>query len=122
MSLKKYKQQLQTSSAHEFLPEDFLIPELPKDDKTPDKNDYEGKLKKIELETKEGLINDKYSCRKEAFDLGRLLREKLSSLPSKLAAKVSAERNIKKNERLIRDECDRCCREILRRMADIRRR
>lgn len=122
MSSRKYRQQLQTSSIHNFQPEDFIVPELPGDEKDPDKNDYEGKLKKIELETKEGLVNDKYFCRKEAFDLGRLLRDKLNSLPSKLAAKVSAERNIKKNERLIRDECDRCCREILRRVADIRRR
>lgn len=115
----KSRPQLPKLSIPEFSPEDFIIPELPDDDF--DKADYEGRLKKIELEIKEGLFLDKDRNTREAFNLGRLLRDKLSSMPSKLAARVSAESNVKKNERLIRNECNRCCREILGRMADIGR-
>lgn len=117
MSSGKSRPQSPKSSIPEFSPEDFIIPELPDDDDF-DKADYEGRLKKIELEIKEGLFLDKDRNTKEAFNLGRLLRDKLSGMPSKLAARVSAESNVKKNERLIRNECNRCSREILRRLAE----
>ncbi len=120
MSSRKSKRPSSKSSTHDFAPEDFIVPELPDDDEL-DKTDYDGKLKKIELETKQGIILDKNENERQAFNLGRLLRDKLNGLPSKLAARVSAESNIKKNERLIRNECNRCSREILRRMADIGR-
>ena len=120
MSSGKSRRQSPKLSTPEFLPEDFIIPELPDNDDF-DKADYEGKLKKIDLETREGIIRDKEEYHHQAFNFGRLLRDKLNGLPSKLAARVSAESNVKKNERLIRNECDRCSREILRRMADIRR-
>ncbi len=120
MSSRKSKRPSLKSSTPEFAPEDFIVPELPDDDEL-DKADYEGKLKKIELETKQGVILDKDENGRRAFNLGRLLRDKLNGLPSKLAARVSAESNVKKNERLIRNECNRCSREILRRMADLGR-
>lgn len=117
MSSGKFRPQSPKSSIPEFSDEDFIILELPDDDEL-DKADYEGRLKKIELETKQGLLLDKDQNIREAFNLGRLLRDKLSGMPSKLAARVSAESNVKKNERLIRNECNRCSREILRRLAE----
>lgn len=120
MSSGKSRPQSPKSSIPEFSPEDFIIPELP-DDGDFDKADYEGRLKKIELETKQGLLLDKDQNSREAFNLGRLLRDKLSGLPSKLAARVSAETDRVKIERIIRNECNRCSREILRRLADIGR-
>lgn len=121
MSSGKSKQRLPNSSIHDFLPEDFAIPELPDSDEDLDRSDYEGRLKKIELGKEEGSLLDKELKNKQAFDLGRLLRDKLSGLPSKLAARVSAETDRVKIERIIRNECNRCSREILRRLADIGR-
>lgn len=118
MSSGKSRPQSPKLSMPDFSPEDFIIPDLPDDDEL-DRADYEGRLKKIELETKQGKMLDKDEYNRQAFGLGRLLRDKLSGLPSKLAARVSAESDVKKNERLIRNECNRCSREILRRMADI---
>lgn len=122
MSSGKSRQPSPKSSMPDFVPEDFIIPDLPESDEEPDRTDYEGRLKKIELDRAEGRLLDKNAQKKNSFDLGRLLRDKLAGLPSKLAARVSAETDVKKNERLIRNECNRCGREILRRMADIGRR
>lgn len=122
MSSGKSRQPSPKSSISDFAPEDFVIPDLPESDEEPDRTDYEGRLKKIELDRAEGRLLDKNAQKKNGFDLGRLLRDKLAGLPSKLAARVSAETDVKKNERLIRNECNRCGREILRRMADIGRR
>lgn len=122
MSSGKSRRPLPKSSMPDFAPEDFVVPDLPESDEEPDRTDYEGRLKKIELDRAEGRLLDKNAQKKNSFDLGRLLRDKLAGLPSKLAARVSAETDIKKNERLIRNECNRCGREILRRMADIGRR
>lgn len=122
MSSGKSRQPSPKSSIPDFVPEDFIIPDLPESDEEPDRTDYEGRLKKIELDRAEGRLLDKNAQKKTSFDLGRLLRDKLAGLPSKLAARVSAETDVKKNERLIRNECNRCGREILRRMADFGRR
>lgn len=122
MSSGKSRQPSPKSSIPDFSPEDFVIPDLPESDEEPDRTDYEGRLKKIELDRAEGRLLDKNAQKKNGFDLGRLLRDKLAGLPSKLAARVSAETDVKKNERLIRNECNRCGREILRRMADFGRR
>lgn len=122
MSSGKSRRPSPKSSIPDFVPEDFIIPDLPGSDEEPDRTDYEGRLKKIELDRAEGRLLDKNAQKKNSFDLGRLLRDKLAGLPSKLAARVSAETDVKKNERLIRNECNRCGREILRRMADIGRR
>lgn len=122
MSSGKSRPPSPKSSIPDFVPEDFIIPDLPESDEEPDRTDYEGRLKKIELDRAEGRLLDKNAQKKNSFDLGRLLRDKLAGLPSKLAARVSAETDVKKNERLIRNECNRCGREILRRMADIGRR
>mgnify|MGYP001027267479 FL=1 len=122
MSSGKSRQPSPKSSIPDFAPEDFVIPDLPESDEEPDRTDYEGRLKKIELDRAEGRLLDKNTQKKNGFDLGRLLRDKLAGLPSKLAARVSAETDVKKNERLIRNECNRCGREILRRMADFGRR
>ena len=122
MSSGKSRQPSPKSSIPDFVPEDFIIPDLPESGEEPDRTDYEGRLKKIELDRAEGRLLDKNAQKKNSFDLGRLLRDKLAGLPSKLAARVSAETDVKKNERLIRNECNRCGREILRRMADIGRR
>ena len=122
MSSGKSRQPSPKSSTPDFVPEDFIIPDLPESDEEPDRTDYEGRLKKIELDRAEGRLLDKNAQKKNSFDLGRLLRDKLAGLPSKLAARVSAETDVKKNERLIRNECNRCGREILRRMADNGRR
>ena len=122
MSSGKSRQPSPKSSMPDFVPEDFIVPDLPESDEEPDRTDYEGRLKKIELDRAEGRLLDKNAQKKNSFDLGRLLRDKLAGLPSKLAARVSAETDVKKNERLIRNECNRCGREILRRMADIGRR
>lgn len=122
MSSGKSKPQSVNSLIPDFLPEDFVIPDLPENDEELDRTDYEGKLKKIELDREEGCLLDKDFQYKRAFDLGRLLRDKLSGLPAKLAARVSAETDKVKIKRIIRNECNRCCREILGRMADIGRR
>lgn len=119
MSSGKSRLRSPTSSTSDFQPEGFVIPELPEDNEELDRADYEGKLKKIELDREEGRLLDKDFQNKRAFDLGRLLRDKLSGLPAKLAARVSAETDKAKIERIIRNECNRCSREILRRMADL---
>ena len=103
----------------EFTPDDLKPPAEPSNTlPPPDRLEYEGKLKRIEIETIEGTLLDKEMLGKAAFDIGRQLRENLAGLPAKLSAKVSAEMNRRKNERTIRNECARICREIHRRMAD----
>ncbi len=106
---------------HDWLSEDFIVPNLPEDE-TPDKAEYEGKLKKIELLEKRKDLLKKNDLEIFAFEVGRLLRDKLSLLPAKLAARVTEEPDIGKNERIIRHECNRCFREIHRRMVNFGRR
>lgn len=119
MSLEKSKAQSPTSLTDNFNPDDYAAPCSPEDGENLDKVEFEGKLKKIEFEEVKGKLKNKQEEYRKAYNVGRLLRDKLNGLPSKLAPKVSAEANVKKNERLIRNECDKCTREILGRMADI---
>ena len=121
MSSRKFKQPSPTLSL-DFDASDMAPPELPNALAPPDRAEYEGKLKKIEYEERLGKIIDKEESGHAAFDLGRLLRDTLAGMPSRLAAKVSAEDNEKAVKRLIRNECDKCVRTILGRMVSLRRR
>lgn len=103
----------------EFEASDYAVPELPSELPHPDKTEYEGKLKKVEYEQRQNIIVDKAEQERIAFELGRLLRENLTGLPARLAAKVSVECDAKKVKRILRSECDRCARTILGRMADL---
>jgi hypothetical protein len=125
MSLKKYKQQYPKLSIpkeitvpDDFNDKDYTAPELPQLLNF-DKGEYEGKLKKIMYMEKKGILINKTEQRRLSYNLGRLLRDQLSGMPARLAAKVSAEKDAKKVKRLIKNECDRCTRTILGRMADI---
>lgn len=121
MSSKKFKQP-SPNLFLDFDASDMVVPELPNELPPPDKSEYEGKLKKIEYEERLGKIVDKEQSGRAAFDLGRLLRDTLAGMPTRLAAKVSAEVNEKEVKRLIRNECDKCIRTIFGRMAGLRRR
>lgn len=120
MSSRKFKwQSPKLSTPEEFGPADYVVPELPSELPPPARGEYEGKLKKVEYEEKQGIIINKAEQERLAFNLGRLLRDQLAGLPARLAAKVSAENDARKVKRLIRNECERCARTILGRMADL---
>lgn len=121
MSSKKFKWQSQKllTAEEEFGPTDYIVPELPSELPSPEKGEYEGKLKKIEYEEKQGIIINKAEQEQLAFTLGRLLRDQLTGLPARLAAKVSVENDTRKLKRMIRNECERCTRTIFGRMADL---
>ncbi|MBQ9236127.1 MAG: hypothetical protein IJ184_06680 [Alphaproteobacteria bacterium] len=121
MSSRKFKGQSPklSTAEEEFGPADYVVPELPSELPPPERGEYEGKLKKVEYEEKQGIIINKAEQERLAFNLGRLLRDQLAGLPARLAAKVSAENDARKVKRLIKNECERCARTILGRMADL---
>lgn len=70
MSSGKSRRPLPKSSMPDFAPEDFIIPDLPESDEEPDRTDYEGRLKKIELDRAEGRLLDKNAQKKTVLTLG----------------------------------------------------
>lgn len=69
MSSGKSRQPSPKSSIPDFAPEDFVIPDLPESDEEPDRTDYEGRLKKIELDRAEGRLLDKNAQKKTVLTL-----------------------------------------------------
>ena len=121
MSSRKFKGQSPklSTAEEEFGPADYVVPELPSELPPPERGEYEGKLKNVAYEEKQGIFINKAEQERLAFNLGRLLRDQLAGLPARLAAKVSAENDARKVKRLIKNECERCARTILGRMADL---
>ena len=70
MSSGKSRRPSPKSSIPDFVPEDFIIPDLPESDEEPDRADYEGRLKKIELDRAEGRLLDKNAQKKTVLTLG----------------------------------------------------
>jgi phage terminase Nu1 subunit (DNA packaging protein) len=68
------------------------------------KETYDAKLKKIEYEQKIGELVHREGVERASFKIGRVLQNKLSALPSRLAPRVTIESDQKINFQIIQDE------------------
>lgn len=84
-----------------------------------EKESYAALNMKVEFERKIGQLVDKDGIQKAAFNVGRILREKLKSVPAKLAPKVTIEMELKKNHAMIEAEMEKTIREIQTAIADM---
>lgn len=84
-----------------------------------EKESYAALNMKVEFEKKVGQLVDKDGVSKAAFGVGRILREKLKSIPAKLAPKVTIEMDLKKNHALIEAEMEKTIREIQAAISDM---
>jgi hypothetical protein len=88
-------------------------------DEIPDYNEsnrkklyYEAKIKQIESEEKSGNLIDREAVEKRAFELGRTVREKILSIPSRLAAQIVGQDDAGKIENMIERELEDALREL----------
>lgn len=100
-----------------FEKDDFLPPPPPPGEKV-SLIEYEEKIKKTLWEKEAGNLISRDEVERSAFLIGRILREKLCSMPYRLAPKLSEYSDEKRNFEILRKEMNRVIREIQYRVAE----
>lgn len=85
------------------------------------KESYTARLKKAEYEKMMGQLVDREGVERASFQVGRILRDKLSSLPTRLAPKVTVETDQRKNFIILTAEVENVIGEIQQLLSDLRR-
>lgn len=106
------------NSASEFSEADYQAPPMPEE--YVDLLEYQGKLHRLQYEKMLGELESREEVMQKTFCIARILRDKLLSLPAKLAPVVTAEMDEKKNYEILNRELKHVIREIQHRMADHR--
>jgi hypothetical protein len=83
------------------------------------KENYAARLRKIEYEEKMGTVVNKQGVEKAAFGVSRILREKLKSLPHRIAPKVTVVTDQKENFKILTDEVENVIKEIQTAISEI---
>ena len=83
-----------------------------------EKESYAARLRKIEYEEKMGIVVSREGVAKAAFDVARVLREKLKALPTRLSPRVTMVTDQKENFKILTDEVENLIREIQTAITD----
>lgn len=73
---------------------------------------YEAEIKRIESDEKAGRLVERDAIEKKAFELGRMVREKILSIPARVAAQVVGEEDVGKIEIKLQMELEDALREL----------
>ncbi len=76
------------------------------------KESYAARLRKIEYEEKMKIVVNKEGVERGAFSVSRILREKLKSLPNRIAPKVTVVTDQKENFKILTKEVENIIKEI----------
>ena len=83
-----------------------------------EKESYAARLRKIEYEEKMGIVVSREGVAKAAFDVARVLREKLKALPTRLSPRVTMVTDQKENFKILTEEVESLIREIQTAITD----